>query len=427
MKRYIKSWVAALLAVVIIFSAYVPVMAAGQPSKYSSTYNSGERDVVCTTLNGTSALSYYGSNYDYDKLSAMSSTQLLNSLRSLMKSTHSYYSSYDDCKEYASKTDCENENGKVLLLYTSVTSTQSAANSGWNREHVWPKSLGGYNTSGAGSDLHHIRPSDNRVNSCRGNLKYGNLTSGTNATGGNAASGVSGGTYGSYFEPLDNVKGDVARICLYMYVRYGGESQYTCGNITTVFQSIDVLLEWCEMDPVDTWEMGRNEVVEEIQGNRNVFIDYPEYAWLIFSELDENGEETRPLSNKLETPSGLANEIGINVCEHENKDYVNKADADCTNDGYTGDLYCPDCEETLEVGTVIPNNENLHKFVEWTPTEDGFSYERECEICGEHQIISVNNIFDRIDSDAEKILLILTLAGSDFLFTDAIVGETEKQ
>jgi hypothetical protein len=63
---------------------------------------------------------------------------------------------------------------------------------------------------------------------------------------------------------LDNVKGDVARICLYVYVRWGKEFP-SCNNINTVFQSIDVLLEWCALDPVDTWEMGRNEVVAAIQ------------------------------------------------------------------------------------------------------------------------------------------------------------------
>ena len=100
----------------------------------------------------------------------------------------------------------------------------------------------------------------------------------------NAASGIKDGTYGSgYFEPLNNVKGDVARICLYMYVR-DGSSYSKCSSITNVFQSVDVLLQWCEDDPVDTWELGRNEVVEAYQGNRNVFIDYPEYAWLLFGE-----------------------------------------------------------------------------------------------------------------------------------------------
>ena len=95
---------------------------------------------------------------------------------------------------------------------------------------------------------------------------------------------------------VDNVKGDVARICLYVYARYGGEIGQ-CSSITNVFQSVDVLLQWCALDPVDDWEMGRNDMVWAIQGNRNVFIDYPEYAWLIFD---------REIPADMATPSGMA-------------------------------------------------------------------------------------------------------------------------
>ena len=198
-----------------------------------------------------------------------------------MTSTHKYISSYDDCHYRADQTDCENNNGKVLLLYTSYTATMDQYN-GWNREHVWPKSLGGNNTSGGGADLHHIRPSDAVVNSTRGNKKYGYADGGKAVNGSNPATGYLGGHYKTYFEPLDNVKGDVARIVLYVYVRWG--TAWGADSVTEVFQSVDVLLEWCELDPVDTWEMGRNEVVENIQGNRNVFIDYPELAWTLFGK-----------------------------------------------------------------------------------------------------------------------------------------------
>ena len=222
----------------------------------------------------------------------MSPTQLFSSLQTLMRTTHTYTSSYDDCHYKANRTDCTNGSGNVLLLYTSYSATMLQWD-GWNREHVWPKSLGGGNTSGGGADLHHIRPSDKGVNSSRGNKKYGEF--GTNPSekyGTNPAVGVLGGTYDTYFEPLDEVKGDVARICLYVYVRWN--SAWGADSITEVFQSIDILLEWCELDPVDTWEMGRNEVVGSIQGNRNVFIDYPEYAWLLFG---------REVPDDMTTPS----------------------------------------------------------------------------------------------------------------------------
>ena len=396
MKRYTKSAVALLLALIFIISSTLPIFAvevraSGQPSSYSTSYNSGERDVVCTTLSGTRAASYYTGSNTYDNLSSLSSSALLSSLRTLLTSTHKKNSSYDDCKNMADQTDCENENGKVLLLYTSVTSTAGAANSGWNREHVWPKSLGGYETSGPGADLHHIRPSDNKVNSCRGNLKFG-VESSKPATGGNAASGVVGGYYGSYFEPLDNVKGDVARICLYMYVRYGG-SYSKCSSITNVFQSVSLLLEWCEEDPVDTWEMGRNEVVAAYQGNRNVFIDYPELAWVLFDkEIPDN--MTTPSGNAGGSSSG-----GSTTCTHTNTTVKNATSATCGKAGYTGDTYCTSCNAKIKSGTTIAATGN-HSFGAWVDNAALGTSTRTCSVCGKteskdfecaHSVTSVKN------------------------------------
>ena len=300
MRNYLNNAVALLLLAVFVISSCIPAFAVGQVS-YSTSSNSGQRGVVCTTLEGTGAEDYYTGNYTYENLSNMSSSILLSSLRTLMTSTHKKNSSYDDCKSMAAKTDSEKNNGKITMIYTSYQGTHSEYNSGngWNREHVWPKSLGGFETSGPGADLHHIRPSENKTNGDRGNLKYGNVNSGSTSKGN--LSGLVGGTKGSYYEPLDNAKGDVARICLYVYVRYGG-SYSKCSSITNVFQSVDVLLEWCALDPVDTWEMGRNEVVEAYQGNRNVFIDYPELAWALFGK-------SSPAN--MSTPSGGAS-IGGN-------------------------------------------------------------------------------------------------------------------
>ncbi len=304
----LKRGLALALVLAMIFTLFIsvniPTSAATQPSTYSKQNNSGERDVICTTLNGTSASSYYTGSYTFAALSALSSSQLKVSLNTLMKANHKL-SSYSDCKNYATRTDCENGDGRVVLLYTSYSATSGdyiSGSTGWNREHVWPKSLGGDSTSGGGADLHHIRPDDNKTNSTRGSKKFGNVSGGTNVTGSSTVGTLSGGTYaGNYFEPLDNVKGDVARICLYVYVRWG--SAWGADNITKVFESVDVLLEWCELDPVDTWEMGRNEVVQAIQGNRNVFIDYPEYAWLLFD---------RDVPEDYVTPSGNAGVSGGN-------------------------------------------------------------------------------------------------------------------
>ncbi len=299
MKIALKRAAASALVLFILSVMFIAVHA--EKITYSNTKNSGVRDEICLSLEGTGAESYYSGDNAYESLSVLSESELLSALRSLMSATHTYKSSYADSKNYADETDCQGGDGKIVLLYTSSVVEFSdfigSGSVGWNREHVWPKSLGGFDNDGAGADLHHIRPDDVTTNAKRGNLKYGNVQSGSEAKGSSLVGGAVGGTYsGGYFEPLDNVKGDVARICLYVYVRYGGELS-KCSSITNVFESVDVLLEWCESDPVDTWEMGRNEVIEKIQGNRNIFIDYPEYAFLLFG---------REVPEDMTTPSGMA-------------------------------------------------------------------------------------------------------------------------
>ena len=301
MKERMKQLFAALLVAIVIIVQIPPISISAAPATYSKQSNSGTRDEVCTSLAGTSAGSYYSGNYAYDYLDDLSSSALFSSLQTLMRSTHNDITSYNDCKYEVWKTDCENNViTKATTLYTSFDMDSSYWDGTWtcDREHVWPQSLGGDNTSGGGADLHHIRPAEKKVNGTRSNRLYGYAPNGTNVTGNNSS--LVGGKYaskgdGGYFEPLDNVKGDVARICLYVYVRWN--SQWGAESITKVFQSVDVLLEWCELDPVDTWEMGRNEVIQNIQGNRNVFIDYPELAWLIFD---------RDIPNDMTTPSGEA-------------------------------------------------------------------------------------------------------------------------
>ena len=375
MKRYTNSLVSLLILLAILISTVVPVGAASgtQPSKYSSTLNSGTRNVVCTTLDGTTAAGYYTGSYTYEKLSTQSASTILNSLRTLMKTGHKS-TSYNDCKNYADKMDCQNESGKMTSIYTSFVTNYSSG--GINREHVWPKSLGGFETSGAGADLHHIRPSEETPNSNRGNLKYGNVTGGKTSIGNK--SGKEAGTYGTYFEPLDNVKGDVARICLYVYARYGGELS-KCSSITNVFQSVDVLLEWCELDPVDTWEMGRNEVVYKIQGNRNVFIDYPEYAWLVFG---------RSVPANYQTPTSSGTQGGGSsgsTCTHATTETRNAVAATCTSTGYTGDKYCTSCGVLVASGTTIAKTS--HTTVSGVGKTDatcgnpGYTGDTKCTVC----------------------------------------------
>ena len=376
MRKIISCLLVLMLMLSLGLGAPVAAQSPVVTDTYSGVANSGIRHKVCTTLEGTSVSSYYTGEYTFDILSELSGDALQDCLRSLMTATHTHYTTYSDCRDLAVKTDCEGGDGKTInLLYSSYVSNRNEyindTPQGWNREHVWPLSLGGFDKNQTpGCDLHHIRPTDSKLNEIRGNEKYGEVTGGQKLYGTPVIGNIQGGTKGGgYMEPLDNVKGDVARICLYMYVRYGREYP-GCSSITNVFQSVEVLLRWCAMDPVDTWEMGRNEVVYAIQGNRNVFIDYPELAWQLFDQECLAG---------LITPSGSAE-----PCAHKDKELRYEKKPTCGLSGYSGDVYCQNCDQLLETGRRDLAT-GKHSFGPWQTVEGADIEERVCIVCGSRE------------------------------------------
>jgi endonuclease I len=214
----------------------------------------------------------------YNGIEGKTGTDLKSKLRTIISSKIKHIESYGELREDLAYTDQDPNNSNNVMLFYSRVSTSGTWDYGatWNREHIWPQSQGWFKTSGAGADAHHIRPTATAINEPRGNNPYGNVTTGTVLYYKNVACGKVGS---SYFEPNDNVKGDVARILFYMMVRYEESDKY---SITRVAQSMDVLLEWNRLDPVDSLEITRNERVYEIQGNRNPFIDYASLADLIW-------------------------------------------------------------------------------------------------------------------------------------------------
>ena len=288
MKNGMKKAICLLLILSVVFSMFAGMAISANAATFS--YNTGKRGTTCTSLS-SKAKSYYTGSYVYSTLSTKSASTIKSSLKTLMTNTHSTKTTYENLKTYTKYSDAyAGSSSKIVDFYSGATYSGTWDNgSTWNREHVWCQSLGSFTTSNCGSDLHHLRPTDPTLNSTRNNLPYGEV-SGSYKTA-KSKSGATGGYYTSkYFEPLDNVKGDVARILLYCHVRWG-ES-----NITKLISSTSTLLNWMKADPVDTYEMGRNDVVQGIQGNRNVFIDYPEYAWLIFGSSVPSHT----------TPSGMA-------------------------------------------------------------------------------------------------------------------------
>ncbi|MCA1061993.1 endonuclease [Rossellomorea aquimaris] len=197
--------------------------------------------------------------------------------------------SYSDVWGALRVTDEDPANtNNVILLYSGRSQSKMTNGGGvddWNREHVWAKSHGDFGTTqGPGTDLHHLRPTDVTVNSTRGNLDFDN--------GGTQHTEAPGNYYdGDSWEPRDEVKGDVARMIFYMAVRYEGDSgeldleiNNNVNNGSAPYHGkVSVLLQWHAQDPVDAREIRRNDIIfEQYQGNRNPFIDHPEWAEMIW-------------------------------------------------------------------------------------------------------------------------------------------------
>lgn len=175
----------------------------------------------------------------------------------------------------------------MILLYTRDSISKRAAGgtvSDWNREHVWPQDLsnGHWGKAQAGTDILHLRPTWSKTNGNRGNTKYGDCNHSNLQTYEGMPYAY---TNGSYFEPLDTVKGDVARILMYVWTAYYDYYNDTSLLLTRTIQSYDVLLKWHTLDKPDILEGNRNDYVQTTkQKNRNPFVDHPEYAWRIFGD-----------------------------------------------------------------------------------------------------------------------------------------------
>lgn len=187
--------------------------------------------------------------------------------------------SYTNTRDYFKYTDENPDNkGYVQMFYTHIEVKASSFSIGntYNREHVWPQSLGQSKDEPGGKDLHHIRPSVEVLNSARGNLVYGNVSHTTSTTV-KYNNTVYAYKTSSAFEPMDDVKGDCARICFYYAIKYGYNLSVIVSDDT-----YKEILEWNRLDPISNVEINRNNYVQTLQGNRNIFIDYPSLADIIW-------------------------------------------------------------------------------------------------------------------------------------------------
>jgi len=201
----------------------------------------------------------FADNGDYD----------FNQLSKLTIAKHTTILSYGQRHEYLYKADADLSNpDNVILMYSGESRYWMEYTSGnnpyspqtFNTEHIYPQSL--LQSSDAVTDLHHLRSCDASVNSSRSNHPFADGTGDYHTVN------------GDHWYPGDEWRGDVARMVMYLNIRYGETFDKVGG--------IDLFLKWNVEDPVSPFEKQRNTVIYEAQGDRNPFIDNPYLATLIW-------------------------------------------------------------------------------------------------------------------------------------------------
>ncbi|TRX16669.1 endonuclease [Flavobacterium franklandianum] len=202
--------------------------------------------------------------------------------------------------------DMYSENPTSVDPYNySIASTQrcgnySAEGDCYNREHIIPQSVFGSNAPMV-SDAHSITPTDGKVNGMRSNYPHGTVgsVSWTSKNGSKLGSSAIAGYSGNIFEPLDEFKGDIARMYFYFATRYentvaGYSFPMFNGTTDQVFTTsfLNMLLTWHAQDPVNAREITRNNAIYARQNNRNPYIDHPEYVQAVWNPVADTQTPT---------------------------------------------------------------------------------------------------------------------------------------
>ena len=246
-----------------------------------------------------------------DALKSELSTLIINTHTTLIP----YTSGSTDTWDVVHESDADvSVPGNVVLIYgyddtdgvsktdrtraISLQQGSGAAIGRWNREHVFAKSLANpkleTSPAGPGTDVHNLRAADFQMNGYRSNRHF-------NVGSGNSfevdipdhpiCDKAPFGNPPGCFYPGDEFRGDVARIMMYMYIRYPTQCEPTNIGIGSASYSDladmpDIFLEWNKEDPVSVFETNRNNVIASYQGNRNPFIDNPYLATLVWNGPD---------------------------------------------------------------------------------------------------------------------------------------------
>ena len=272
---------------------------------------------LCTFAAVTPASQIPAYYADADGLSGKPLWTAISSIANRGFSTLGYsglWTAYKKTDVYPS--DSVGKAGKIWDMYGECSFTYGTDQCGgysgvcdcYNREHSIPKSWFGGSTSGIGCDIFHLVPTDGKINSTRSNDEFGEVagaknyygngtgTAGTWSTDRPTIASTAGEVIhgsGNVFEPKDQYKGDFARGYMGTIVKWQLANMTTANNFFSgeytpsgyfgfTKKAVVLMMKWHREDPVSQKEIDRNNGIQDTQGNRNPFIDFPylaEYIW----------------------------------------------------------------------------------------------------------------------------------------------------
>lgn len=273
--------------------------------------------VLCSSMLFAGPGTYYNS-IDTNKTCASLKTALFNLI-----SSNTIVLPYGQVDNYYNQTDLkpaeagggyvivdrycsENPNGvdycsfRYPTNFCLTTPSDTLPCNCYNKEHVFPKSWWGTEVYPMYSDMHFIWPADNRINFYKSNFPIGyeknayyTSKNGTRVGASDPAKNF-GYSSSNIFEPIDTFKGDFARAYLYVVTRYqdsiinwlgrSTSAEVLDGNKYPGLKSwiLQLCVKWSKMDPPSAFEIKRNDSVYSIQGNRNPYIDHPNWVEKVF-------------------------------------------------------------------------------------------------------------------------------------------------
>jgi endonuclease I len=270
------------------------------------------------------------------------------------------------------KLDCV-YTGRVVTLANGSPRPNASSPDYMNTEHTWPQ--GFFNSSDPMvSDIHHLFPTDADANNERGNYPFGNVNNratarcndmdlGTqNGTCTNQGSGTWSYLEGGIYEVRDVQKGNTARAMMYFFTRY--PSNY--GNFYTAAQEA-VFKQWHTADPPNAKEVARNNGVQAAQGNRNPYVDHPDFIDRIGSFIGTYAAAPQTVSALyFPTTEGFGN-VQINTALEGDVTLSNTGTANLSISSVTVDNGSFSIVSGAEAGNVTPGQSRVIK-VRFNPT-----------------------------------------------------------